>query len=182
MDLYTIYWIVLAIMTIGAIGAIAPGLPGPSLILVGLLIWCVATGFSGFGWPFLVIILTLIASSGIEFLAAFWGARQVGASRWAQMGAIAGMILGLVGLLPAFIVGGPLLGIVIGAVLGGFIGEFCYRTTLPFGDRIQKSIRVGFAIAVGSLVGTILETVLAIAAIVMFVLTTWPTLNQLAGP
>jgi uncharacterized protein len=181
MDLHTIYWIVLAIMTVGAIGAIAPGIPGPSLILVGLLIWCMATGFSGFGWPFLLIILTLIASAGIEFLAAFWGAKQVGASRWAQIGSIAGMALGLFGLLPALLVGGPLLGIVIGAVMGGFIGEFLFRTTLPLGDRVRKSITVGLAIAVGSLVGTILETVLAIAAVVMFVITTWPTLPQLAG-
>jgi uncharacterized protein len=181
MDLHVIYWIVLAIMTIGAIGAIAPGVPGPSLILVGLLIWCVATGFSGFGWPFLLIILTLIASAGVEFLAAFWGAKQVGASKWAQYGSIAGMVMGLIGLLPAFIVGGPLLGIIVGAVLGGFVGEFCFRTTLPVDERFKKSIKVGLAIAVGSLVGTILETVLAIAAVVMFVLTTWQTLPQFAG-
>ena len=94
MDLLTLYWIVLAIMIVGVIGAIIPGLPGSSFILAAILIWSIATKFAGIGFPLILIFIVLILSAVVEYVALYLGVKQVGASKWAQFGAIAGMVLG----------------------------------------------------------------------------------------
>lgn len=106
-------------------------------------------------------------------LATYWGAKQAGASKWGQIGALIGLGLGFFGLLPAFIVGGPLLGILIGPLLGAIIGEFLYRRELPLGERTQQSFKAGVGVVVGSLLGNLIEGLLAIAAVIIFVATTW---------
>lgn len=174
MDLTILYWILIATMMVGVAGAVLPGIPGPSLILIAILVWCIATNFAIALWPLILIFVALILSAGIEWFAAYWGARQVGASRWAQFGAILGMVLGFFGLLPALPLGGPLLGILFGAVAGAFVGEFLYRGKLELKPRLEQSLKVSVAVAVGSLVGNLLEVILALAAIALFVWNTWP--------
>jgi uncharacterized protein len=122
MDITTIYWIVLAVMGIGVIGAVIPGLPGSSIILLAILGWSIFTGFAGVGWPLILIFVVLILSGLVEYLALYFGSQQSGASKWSQYGAIAGMVLGFVGLLPALPFGGPLVGVLLGAVIGAFVG------------------------------------------------------------
>lgn len=174
MDLAVLYWILIATMLVGVAGAVLPGIPGPSLILVAILVWCVATNFAIALWPLIFIFIALILSAGVEWFAAYWGARQVGASNWAQFGAILGMVLGFLGLLPALPLGGPLLGILFGSVLGSFAGEFLYRGQLALKPRLEQSLKVSVAVALGSIVGNLLEVLLAIAAVALFVWNTWP--------
>lgn len=173
MDLTVLYWIVLIVMLVGVIGAIVPGIPGPSLILVGVLIWCVGTGFSMLGWWLGAIVFVLVLSVAVEYLATYWGARQVGASKWGQYGAIIGMVVGILGFLPALPFGGPLVGIILGPVLGAFIGEMLYRQDLPLAPRSVLSAKVALAVVAGSLVGNVIEFLLAIAAVGIFILNTW---------
>ncbi len=177
MNLTILYWVLIAAMLIGVAGAVLPGIPGPSLILVAILVWCIVTKFAIAGWPLIVIFVALILSAGVEWFAAYWGARQVGASKWGQIGSIVGMTLGFFGLLPALPLGGPLLGILFGAVLGAFLGEFIHRRDLGFVERLQLSLKVSVAIAVGSLVGNLLEVALALVAVGIFIWTTWPPLG-----
>lgn len=174
MDLTVLYWILIATMLVGVAGAILPGIPGPSLILVAILVWCVATNFAIAIWPLILIFIALILSAGVEWFAAYWGARQVGASHWAQFGSIVGMVLGFLGLLPALPLGGPLLGILFGAVAGAFLGEYFYRGQLAFKPRLEQALKVSVAVAVGSIVGNLLEVILAIAAVALFIWNTWP--------
>ena len=116
-----------------------------------------------------VAIVVLISSIGIDFLASYWGAKKAGASNWGQVGAIVGLFLGFFGLLPALPFGGPLLGILIGPLLGAIVGEFIYC------KDIKIAAKAGIGIVVGSLVGNLIQGVLAIAVVAVFLLTTLPT-------
>ncbi|MBD2101468.1 DUF456 domain-containing protein [Leptolyngbya sp. FACHB-261] len=173
MSLTILYWLLLAVMLLGVIGAFIPGLPGVSLILGAIVIWGVTTGFSGVGWPLGIAVAVLILSGVVGFLATYLGAVRTGASKWSQIGAVAGLLLGFFGLLPALPFGGPLLGILIGPVLGAFLGEFFYRGDLELGPRFKLAAQVSIGIVVGSLIGNLVEGLLAILAVAAFVATTW---------
>lgn len=176
MDTTTLYWILLALMAVGVIGAVVPVIPGPSLILGSILVWIVVQGAGNISWlPFIAIFVILILSAGVQVLAGYWGAKQAGASKWGQIGALIGLGLGFFGLLPALPVGGPLIGILFGPLLGAFIGEFLYRKELPFGERANLAFKAGIGIVLGSLVGNLIEGLLALLAVIIFVVTTWPT-------
>lgn len=169
-----LYWVLIAVMFVGVVGAVVPGIPGPSLILGAILVWTAVQGFAVNWLPLIAIFVILILSAGIEFLATYWGAKRAGASRWGQIGAIVGLVLGFFGLLPAWLIGGPLVGILVGPLLGAIIGEFLYRRELPFDERTKQSVKAGLGVVVGSLIGNLIEGLLAFVAVVVFVVSTWP--------
>lgn len=174
MNITILYWIVLVMMFIGVIGAIIPGLPGSSIILAAILIWSIATGFTGVGLPLILIFIVLILSAGVEYLALYWGVQQSGASKWSTYGAIAGMTLGFFGLLPALPIGGPLVGVLVGAILGAFLGEYLYCKDLEYAERIRQASKVSLSIVVASIIGNIIEAFLAALAVIIFIVSTWP--------
>ncbi|WNZ26444.1 DUF456 family protein [Leptolyngbya sp. NK1-12] len=163
-----LYWLLLAVMGVGVIGAVVPALPGAILILGAIIVWGLVNGFAGLGIPIAVTIVVLLANSLIDFLATYLGAKQAGASKWGQIGAIVGLLLGVFGLLPASLIGGPLLGLLIGPLLGAIIGEFLYRRDL------KLAVRAGIGIVVGTLIGNLIEGLLALIAMIVFIATTWP--------
>ncbi|HEY9875629.1 MAG TPA: DUF456 family protein [Candidatus Obscuribacterales bacterium] len=167
MSLTILYWLLLAVMVVGIIGAVVPGIPGSSLILGAIIVWGAVNGFSSVSWALGVAIVVLLLSVGIDFLASYWGAKQAGASKWGQIGAMVGLVVGFLGLLPALPVGGPLLGIFLGPLLGAIIGEYLYQRDL------NLAVKAGVGIVVGSLIGNLIQGVLAIAIVVVFLVTTW---------
>ncbi len=173
MTLTILYWVLVAVMLVGVVGAVVPGLPGPSLILGAILVWCLVTKFAIPLLPLGLIFVVLILSAAVEWLGTYWGAQQVGASRWSQMGLLAGMAVGFFGLLPALPLGGPIAGILIGGLLGGFLGEFLYQRNLPLAERLKRAGKVSLAIGLGALIGNLVEFVLAIGAVGLFIWSTW---------
>jgi uncharacterized protein len=164
-----IYWLLLAVMVVGIIGAVVPAIPGTSLILIAIIIWgVVSSSFAAIKIPLIVTIIVLLLSIGVDFLAGYIGAKQAGASKWGQIGAFVGLLLGFFGLLPALPFGGPLLGILIGPLLGAIIGEYLYQR------QLGVAIKAGIGIVVGTVVGNLLQGILAIAAVIVFLVTTWP--------
>lgn len=163
-----LYGLLVLLMVVGVVGAVVPALPGSSLILVAVLIWGAVAGFSGLGWALGVAVAVAVLSIGIDFLATYWGAKRAGVSKWGQIGAIVGLLVGMLGLLPAWVLGGPLLGIVVGALLGAIAGEYLYRRDW------NLAFNAGISVVVSSLVGNLIQGVLALAAVVVFLLTTWP--------
>ncbi|NET11207.1 MAG: DUF456 family protein [Merismopedia sp. SIO2A8] len=163
-------------MAAGVIGSFIPALPGVALVLLAVIMWGVATGFSGITLPLLVAIAAFILSIVVDNLAGLIGAQKVGASRWGQIGAIIGMGLGFFGLIPALPVGGPILGIIFGTVLGAFVGEFLHRRDLELTPRAKQAFKVGIAIVVGNLVGNLLQGILALITLIVFIANTWSTL------
>ncbi|MGF1538532.1 MAG: DUF456 domain-containing protein [Elainellaceae cyanobacterium] len=179
MDLFTLYWILVAVMVVGALGELIPGMPGASLILISILVWAIATNFTGIGWSLIVVFTLLILSAAVELLAAYWGAKQAGASRWGQFGALVGLVAGVIGLLPALPIGGPLLGIFVGPFVGAFIAEYIYRSDLQGSDRLETAFKASLGTVLGSIVGNLVDGLLAVLAVVVFVLTTYPTISSL---
>jgi len=164
-----IYWLLVAMMVLGIIGAVVPAIPGTSLILIAIIIWgVVSSSFAAIKVPLIVTVIVLVLSIGVDFLAGYIGAKQAGASKWGQIGAFVGLLLGFFGLLPTLPFGGPLLGILIGPLLGAIIGEFLYQRQLGL------AIKAGMGIFVGTVVGNLLQGILAIAAVIVFLVTTWP--------
>ncbi|NEP18913.1 MAG: DUF456 family protein [Leptolyngbya sp. SIO4C1] len=168
-----LYWSLLAIMLVGVVGAFVPALPGVGLILAAILVWGIVTGFAQVSSALVVAIIVLLLSLVTDYLAAYLGAKKVGASSWGQVGSIVGIVLGMLGFLPALPVGGPILGLLLGAMAGAFIGEFIYRRDLAIVARARLGLKVSLAIVVSSLIGNIIQGALAIAAMAVFVLTTW---------
>ncbi|HEY9881196.1 MAG TPA: DUF456 family protein [Leptolyngbyaceae cyanobacterium] len=176
-----LYWALLVVMLVGIIGAFVPALPGIILIVAAVVIWGLVKGFAGLWVALGVAIAAFLLGIAIDYLSGIIGAQRVGASNWAQVGAVVGMFLGVFGLLPALPIGGPLLGLIFGTVLGAFVGEFLHRRNLPLPQRVQQSFKVGIAIVVGNLVGTLLQGLLAIVAVIVFIVTTWPSLYSVGG-
>ncbi|MBD2179713.1 DUF456 domain-containing protein [Aerosakkonema funiforme] len=172
-----LYWLLVLVMVVGVIGAIVPGIPGSSLIVIGVVIWGLVNGFTtGVYWALGVSLVVFLLSIGIDYLAAYLGAKRAGASNWAQIGAIVGLILATLGLLPALPFGGPIIGILFGPLLGAIIGEFLYQRELETSLRLKQAFRAGIGIVVGSVVGRLIQGILAIAAVIVFL---WQTLPQL---
>lgn len=161
------YWLLVALMVVGIIGAFVPGIPGAILIVTGVVLWGVIHGFSGLAIPLAISIIVLLLSMGVDILAAYVGAKQAGASKWGQIGAIVGFFLGVFGLLPALPIGGPILGLLIGPLLGAIIGEYIYQRDL------SRAFKAGIGIVVGSVIGKLIEGSLAIVAVIVFLVSTW---------
>lgn len=165
-----LYWLLIAIMAVGVIGSVVPALPGSSLVLAAILLWGVLTGFSKIGIALGVAIAVLILSTTVDFLATFWGAKKAGVSRWGQIGAMVGLVAVIFGLLPpALVVGGPIIGLLIGPFLGALIGEFLYRR------NIKQALKAAVAVVASSLIGNLIQGVLALVAVIVFMVTTWPS-------
>ena len=168
-----IYWLLIFVMLVGCIGALVPALPGSSLILIAVLVWGFLKGFGSVTVALAVTVVVLVASVAIDTLSGIWGAQRAGASQWGQIGAIAGLVAGFLGLLPALPVGGPLLGVLFGPAIGAFLGEFIYRRATPLGERAKTSAKATLGIILGSLLGNVVQGVLALVATIVFVVTTW---------
>lgn len=168
MQTQVIYWILIAVMVIGAVGAAIPVLPGASLILAAIAIWGFVRGsFADVSTPLIVTGIVLFLCIGIDFLAGYIGAKKAGASKWGQIGAFVGLVVGFLGLLPALPFGGPLLGIILGPLLGAIIGEFL------FCRNWRVAIKAGIGIVVGTVVGNVIQGLLALVCVMVFLFSTW---------
>lgn len=154
-----IYWLLVALMLVGVVGAVVPAIPGTSLILIAVIIWGIVSGsFAAIKIPLIVTVIVLILSIGVDFLAGYLGAKQAGASKWGQIGAFVGLVLGFLGLLPALPFGGPLLGILFGPLMGAIIGEYIYRR--EFWLAVKASVSIIIVNIVKNLIQEVLGSLL----------------------
>lgn len=144
-----------ALILVGLAGTILPALPGVPLVFAGMLVAAWAGDFSLIGWPTLTIlgVLTVIAVI-VDFIAGVLGAKRVGASGWALVGAAVGTVVGL--FLGLF---GLLLGPFVGAVLGELIA----------GSNLKRSTTVGIGAWLGFLFGTLAKIALCFTMLGVFV-------------
>jgi hypothetical protein len=166
-------------------GTLLPVLPGLVLLPLGALLWCWAVGF-GVAWPVLLLAVVLVLLGwGAEALGVVLGAARLQASRWAYGGAALGLLVGVLGLLPALPVGGPLLGALVGPLLGASLGELgaelgSGRRGAPGGRDpapgpgslaiLGRSLQVGLAVVSGMLVSRLAQMLLAVLGVVGFLL------------
>ena len=148
-------WVLgVALVAVGLVGVVLPALPGSVLIFVGLLLAAWAEGFTRVGIGTLVIIgLIGAASYGVDFVAAAFGARKMGASKRAVVGAGLGTLLGLFAGLP---------GLIFGPLIGAILGELSAHRDWKRAGKAGMAAWIGFAI------GTALKIAMAMSMIAIF--------------
>lgn len=167
MEIALLYWLLVAVMVVGIVGAVIPGIPGVILSVAAIVVWGAVQGFRSVELPLIVAVAAWLGSVAIDFLASYLGAKQAGASKWGQIGAVIGLLVGVFGLLPALPFGGPFLGLLIGPLLGAVIAEFIYRKDL------MLALKAGLGILVGTVLGNLIQGLLALAVLIIFLVTTW---------
>ena len=153
---HTLYFgLAVVLVVIGLFGTVLPAIPGVVLIFAGLLLAAYADGFVHVGVVALVIIGVLAALSFVvDFLASLLGAKRLGASPLALGGATVGGIAGLFLGLP---------GLILGPFVGAALGEFIARRSL------RQAGKVGLGTWLGLLVAAVAKVILAVMMIVTFV-------------
>lgn len=151
------WWWVLAIalIVVGVIGTFLPVLPGAALVFGGMLLAAWIDHFQRIGWVTLTIlgVLTMLVFV-IDVVAAFLGAKRVGASRLALVGAALGALVGV------FL---GIVGIVVAPFIGAVIGELIDR------GQLERAARVGFGTWLGMAVGALAKVAVVLTMLGVFV-------------
>ncbi len=170
-----LWWAALFTQALAIPGTLLPLMPGLALLPLGALLWVWAVGWSA-GWPALALAgLLLILGWGADALGLLLGPARLQATRWSYVGAGLGLLVGLLGLLPALPVGGPLLGALVGPLLGAGLGELISAPPSlgpPGLGRLRRSLLVGLAVVAGMLVSRLAQLLLALVGVLGFVLLT----------
>ncbi len=145
-----------ALVLIGLAGTILPALPGVPFVFGGLLVAAWLGDFQRIGWPTLTILAVLTAMAiTVDLLASMLGARKVGASKLALVGATIGSIAGI------FF---GVVGIFIFPFIGAIIGELIARRELG------QAAKAGLATWLGLLFGALAKLALALTMLGVFVI------------
>ncbi len=164
MPTLTVYYPIFIIMEIlififlvlGLVGALVPGIPGPIISSLGLVLAIIYKNIDGLliyfliAGGFMIFCFDLILPSLIT--------KKSGGSKRAATGALVGMLLS--------ILTGP--GLIIGAFIGAFIGEFSVT------KNVSKSVHSSVYAVLGVFSGIIFKVIFA-----LFVLITYLTLRFL---
>jgi len=149
-----LYGLAALLVIVGLLGVVLPALPGLPLVFAGMLVAAWAGGFEEIG-VFTLVVLGLLTL--VSFLVDFWatahGARRVGASRKALIGAVLGTFAGLF-FAP--------IGLFIGPFVGALIGELLH------GRELGAAARVGFGTWLGIVMAIVLKLGLAFAMLGIF--------------
>ena len=180
-----LWWVALLIQALAIPGTVLPVAPGLTLLPLGALLWCWAVGWAA-GWPALVLAVVLLALGwGAEALGLLLGPARLQATRWSYVGAGLCFVVGLLGLLPALPVCGPLLGALVGPLVGASLGELLTAPPSlgpPGLGRLRRSLLVGLAVVAGMLVSRVAQLLLALVGLLGFVLlTAGPFATPLSG-
>ena len=144
-----------ALIAIGIVGTVLPALPGTALILVGALLGAWADHFTRVGAGTLAVLAALaVVSWVLDYVAGLLGAKKAGASRLALVGAAVGTVAGI------FL---GLLGVLLMPLVGAAIGEYLARR-----DHAQAA-KVGVATWLGLMAGMLAKLVIAFVMVGVFV-------------
>jgi uncharacterized protein len=151
---------------IGIIGAIVPGLPGPPLSFISLILLHLTGNISYsesflFSFGFLALAITLL-----DYWVPVYGTKKFGGSRAGVVGSTVGLIVAVFVLPFSGIIIGPfgLLGIILGPFAGAWIGE-----TIA-GTRGDLALKAAFGSFIGFLAGTLVKLIYSIAIMIIIVI------------
>ena len=148
-------YLLAALLVLGGIaGSVLPALPGVPMVFAGLLVAAWAGVFTRVGVVTLVLLgLLTLASFAIDFAATALGAKRVGATKLAVIGAALGTLAGL-------FLGIP--GLILGPFVGAVAGELLSH------GQVQQATRAGVATWVGLLFGTLAKLALVFTMLGVF--------------
>ncbi len=145
--------IILAILAgvIGIAGSILPGLPGTPVSWIGLLLLYIwgngaAEGLTVKGLIIWGVIVALV--SVIDYIVPMYFTKVTGGSKYAERGAMAGLIIGIF-LTPV--------GMILGSFLGAFLAEFYYNR-----QGAGQALKAAIGSFLGFITGTGLKTIVAV--------------------
>jgi uncharacterized protein YqgC (DUF456 family) len=142
------------LVIVGVLGTVLPIIPGALFVFGGLLLAAWADHFTRVGWVGLTIVAALgLLSWALDFLATLMGAKRVGASPLALVGATLGGALGLFLGLP---------GLILGPFVGAVGGELIARR-----DLVQAG-KVGLGTWVGLVAAAVVKVILAFMMVATF--------------
>ena len=138
-------WEILALVAalFGIVGSIVPGLPGPPVSWVGMLLVFFAEKGTDNPMTLTVLIVWLVITvivSILDYVVPAWTTRAAGGHKAASTGALIGLLAGIF-LTPV--------GMIAGALLGAFIGELMVT---------DKGVFAAFKAGLGAFVGFIFGT------------------------
>ncbi len=144
------------LIVVGVAGTVLPALPGPPLVLAGVTLAAWIDDFTRIPlWVVVTLAVLTVIAFAVEQLAAIAGARKVGASRLAIIGALIGTVVGIFT---------GLVGLIFMPLVGAAIGEY-----ITLRD-VQRAGTVGVATWLGMLVGTVLKVVIVFVMLGLFLL------------
>lgn len=144
------------LILVGLAGVVLPALPGVPLMFAGMLLAAWADGFHHVGALTLTVLgLLAVLALLVDFAAGALGAKRVGASGRALLGAALGTVVGLF-----FGIPGLLLGPFVGALLGELLA----------GSGMLRAANVGAGTWIGLLLGTLVKLALSFAMLGVFAL------------
>ena len=157
MSVEVLWWLLaLLLVGIGLAGSVLPALPGVPFVFLGLLLAAWAGDFERVGaFPLVVLGLLTLMSFVIDLAATALGAKRVGATKLAVVGAALGTLAGLFLGLP---------GLILGPFVGAVAGELMSH------GQVQQATRAGIATWVGLLFGTLAKLALVFTMLGLFAL------------
>ena len=145
-------WAIAVVMVvIGIAGTVLPALPGPILVFGGILLAAWADDFTRIGaWTLVLVGVMTAAAHAVDLVSAAVGVKRSGASGRAVLGASLGALAGLVFGLP---------GLIAGPFAGAVLAELSVRRDL------RGAGRAGLWAWIGFLVGTVAKLALVFAMV-----------------
>jgi uncharacterized protein YqgC (DUF456 family) len=155
MDLHSIAYLVAAFLIVLGIVGTALLMPGVPVVFAGMLLAAWADDFRVIPlWAIGVLAALTVLALAIDFVATLLGARRVGASRHALVGAALGTLVGLFFGIP-------------GLLLGPFLGALCGE--LLHGRDLAQASRVGAGTWIGMIAGAVFKLALCFVMLAVFV-------------
>jgi uncharacterized protein YqgC (DUF456 family) len=153
------WFLAIILMAVGLIGTVLPVIPGAIIILAAAILHRIMVGPAkgAAWWSIGILVLLVLASYAIELASSYVGAKRFGATRWGVFGAMVGVV---VGIFTGFVT------LLIAPVIGAIVGE------LIAGKRLVAAGRAGWGSLLGNLAGMAAKLLIALAMIVIFLLTT----------
>ncbi len=142
MSMDVVWWVIAGLLIVAGIaGTVLPALPGPLFVLGGVVLAAWIDGFNRVGQAAVAIVAVLAVMAWIlDYAAGLLGAKKVGASKQALMGAAIGTV---VGLFAGFI--GVLFMPLVGAAIGEYLARRDERNALKVGVATWLGIMAGLA-------------------------------------
>jgi uncharacterized protein YqgC (DUF456 family) len=150
-----LWTLVVLLIVVGVAGTVLPALPGVILVLAGIVLGAWIDDFIRVSTVTVAIVSVLaVAAWLIEYLAGVMGAKKVGASKEAIIGALIGTVLGIFT---------GLWGLLFMPLLGAVAGQY-----LVDRDWIRAR-NVGIATWIGMAIGTLAKIALTFLMIGIFI-------------
>ena len=147
-------------LVVGILGAIIPGLPGPPISWVGLLLASI-TPFVECSATLLVVTALLAAViTVLDYVVPSLSTKRNGGSKYGVWGCNIGLVISIIGL--PF---GPqgLLGVIFWPFVGALVGEYIKS------QEMAPALRAAWGAFLGFLTGTLLKLVYCVALLVIVI-------------